>query len=160
MGEESKKANKPDDLIVVGSSQGLSEVTQQDHLRHELEIVHEERNRLMRKIRAANKRLNEMNKELTDANEKLQVANEFFSITTHELRTPLTAMLGNAQILQRMLLRRSDAEQAEKATQGQNHEQEAALLEKVISEIHQVNKLLTEMVDVTRIRGEVFTLHS
>ena len=93
--------------------------------------------------------------------EKLDaLKDDFLSITTHELRTPLTAMLGNAQILQRMLLRRNEAEQAEKAKQGQSSAQEAALLEKVISEIHQVNKLLTEMVDVTRLRGEVFTLHS
>src|SRR5258708_23743225 len=92
--------------------------------------------------------------------EKLDaLKDEFLSITAHELRTPLTAMLGNAQILQRML-RHSEAEQAEKTKQEQNREQEAALLEKVISEIHQVNRLLTEMVDVARIRGEVFTLHS
>jgi two-component system CheB/CheR fusion protein len=92
--------------------------------------------------------------------EKLDaLKDEFLSITAHELRTPLTAMLGNAQILQRML-RHSEDEQAEKTKQEQNREQEAALLEKVISEIHQVNKLLTEMVDVARICGEVFTLHS
>lgn len=78
---------------------------------------------------------------------------EFLSLTTHELRTPLTTILGNTQLVQRQLQHHATLS-TEEVQQGQ------MLLEKVIHQTHNIDKLISEMLDVTRIRGKVFELHN
>ncbi|GCE08822.1 CheR family methyltransferase [Dictyobacter aurantiacus] len=101
--------------------------------------------------------------EMTDqvlAREELekvdQLKDEFISLVTHELRNPLSLILANVQRVQRMLNKRS--------TDGTGHaeqsfDSEVALLEKITYQVGRMNKLISEMLDVARIRGEVFELH-
>lgn len=88
--------------------------------------------------------------------EKLdRLKDEFISLVTHELRGPLTSILGNVQMLQRMQKRQKSAEVE---CSMQQLDQESSMLEKVIYQVKRMNKLIAEMLDVARIRGEVFDL--
>ncbi|GHO58898.1 CheR family methyltransferase [Ktedonobacter robiniae] len=88
--------------------------------------------------------------------EKLdKLKDEFISLVTHELRGPLTSILGNVQMLQRMQNRQKNSE-LERSLQ--QLDQESDMLEKVVYQVKRMNKLIAEMLDVARIRGEVFDL--
>ena len=88
--------------------------------------------------------------------EKLdKLKDEFISLVTHELRGPLTSILGNVQMLQRMQKKQKNAE-VERSMQ--QLDQESGMLEKVVYQVQRMNKLIAEMLDVARIRGEVFDL--
>src|SRR5258708_39397778 len=88
---------------------------------------------------------------------------EFLSLASHELRTPLTSILGNTQILQRDVrwqMEDPDGETGTKASRRSDPEQEGHILERIIYQVHQMDKLIEEMRDITRIRGELFQLSS
>ena len=88
---------------------------------------------------------------------------EFLSLASHELRTPLTSILGNTQILQRDVRRQMedpDGETGTKVSRRPDPEQEMHILERIVYQVHQMDKLIEEMVDITRIRGELFRLSS
>jgi two-component system, chemotaxis family, CheB/CheR fusion protein len=67
----------------------VSDVTEQVHIRQQLETAQAEQSQLMNEINAINKRLNDVNKELLDANEELQVANEELMLTQEELQATI-----------------------------------------------------------------------
>ncbi len=67
----------------------VSDVTEQVHIRRQLESVQSEQTQLMNEISTVNKRLNDVNKELLDANEELQVANEELMLTQEELQATI-----------------------------------------------------------------------
>src|SRR5581483_6724165 len=76
---------------------------------------------------------------------------EFIALVTHELRSPLTTIQVNAQLLRRNALRGNPREQTEN--------QDSALLDRMIYQIGQMNKLIGEMLDVARLRGEIFQMN-
>jgi signal transduction histidine kinase len=80
-----------------------------------------------------------------------QLKDDFLSLTSHELRTPLTALLGNAQLLERHLKRQG----TETANEQVKH-----ILDNVIYQVHRLSRLIDEMADITRIRGDVLELHT
>jgi len=80
---------------------------------------------------------------------------EFITLVTHELRSPLTTIQANAQLLRRNVQKGSSSHN-NAAEQAQD--QDIALLDRMIYQIGQMNKLIDEMLDVARIRGEIFQL--
>ncbi len=81
------------------------------------------------------------------------------SLTTHELRTPLTAILGNAQILLRSLKKQA-TQLSDKDSQRGQFEQWVGNLDRIVYQTNKMNTMIGEMVDVTRLRGKVFELHT
>ncbi len=94
------------------------------------------------------------------ANEEMvrlnQLRDDFLARASHELRTPLTSILGNAELLQRNLLRQTEASNGRE--QKQYFTREATALERMIHQLHRLNRLINEMLDITSIRGEVMQL--
>lgn len=87
---------------------------------------------------------------------------EFISLASHELRTPLTAILGNAELLQnhqREQEARLDVGQEQTRNATAERALEAEILEKLVHQAEHMSWLINEMLDITRIRGEVFELH-
>jgi signal transduction histidine kinase len=90
--------------------------------------------------------------------EKLdQLKEDFVSFATHELRTPLSAILGNAQLLEK-LMRRQIGRLSPEDVERLSLEQELALLERMTQQVSKMNKLIEELLDATRMRGNVFEL--
>jgi len=93
-----------------------------------------------------------------------RLKDDFLSLASHELRTPLTAILGGAELLQ--LLQKKEQEIYTNAVQEQAREElasegelEARTLERIVHQAIRMGQLLDEMLDITRIRGEVFELN-
>ncbi len=82
---------------------------------------------------------------------------DFLSLVTHELRTPLTSILGNAQILQRTL-KKFAGNSGNVQVQEQRLTQELTLLDRIGHQVRQMDNLIEEVLDVTRIRGKMFEL--
>lgn len=76
----------------------------------------------------------------TAAQEAVRVRDTFLSVASHELKTPLTSLLGNAQLLQRRLLREHDI--SERNQRG---------LEVIVEQAMRLNRMIVEMLDVGRI---------
>ncbi len=80
----------------------------------------------------------------SDTREAVRVREAFLSIAAHELRNPLTALLGQAQLMQRRLLRDTDT-----ATQ----EQRTVAI--IVDQANRLNKLIASLLDISRLeRGE------
>src|SRR5205085_5033962 len=94
------------------------------------------------------------------ANEEMvrlnQLRDDFLARASHELRTPLTSILGNAELLQRILQRQAEA--GGKDDQKQYFTREANALERMIHQLQRLNRLISEMLDITSIRGDVMQL--
>jgi len=93
-------------------------------------------------------------KELEDLD---KLKNDFLSLAAHELRNPLSTIQGNAQMLQRLLQGQAWSSD-KKQTAEQRTTQEMTLLERIVHQVSQMNKLIGELLDVARLRGEVFEL--
>jgi signal transduction histidine kinase len=75
-----------------------------------------------------------------EAQEAVRVRDAFFSVASHELRNPLTSLLGNAQLLQRRLMRED--------TRSERDQRTVAL---IVEQAARLNTMISEMLDVTRI---------
>jgi two-component system, chemotaxis family, CheB/CheR fusion protein len=84
---------------------------------------------------------------------------EFLSLATHELRSPLSTIMSNAQLLQRNLQRRV-AELANDDASRQQLDRGASMLNSIIHQVRRMNKMIGEMLDVARMRGDVFKLYN
>jgi signal transduction histidine kinase len=87
---------------------------------------------------------------------------EFLALASHELRTPLTSILGNAELLQRLHKKQeafTGAGQEQARNPTSTRESETPILEKIVHQAGRMNWLINEMLDIARMRGEVFELH-
>jgi two-component system CheB/CheR fusion protein len=103
--------------------------------------------------------------EQTLARQEMERLNElkddFLSLASHELRTPLSSILGNAQLLQRNLQRQMKATGESGSGDGTatpDIDQEVQMLERIIHQVRRMDKLIGEMMDITRIRTDLFQL--
>jgi two-component system CheB/CheR fusion protein len=83
---------------------------------------------------------------------------DFLSLATHELRFPLTSIQANTQMLQRTL-KRHIASLGQEQAHEQRLDQGLTQIEHILHQLGNMNSLITEMLDVTRLQGEVFELH-
>jgi signal transduction histidine kinase len=84
------------------------------------------------------------------AEELNRLKDEFLSLASHELRNPLTSIEGSAELLRKNLQHRS------KSTDGSD--QDMQTVERIVSQAKRLNGLIDEMLDATRIQGEVLEL--
>jgi signal transduction histidine kinase len=75
-----------------------------------------------------------------EAQNAVHVRDQFLSIASHELKTPLTALLGNAQLLQRRVIR-----EASLGTRDQR------ALHVIVEQAARLNKMITALLDISRI---------
>lgn len=85
-----------------------------------------------------------------------KLKDEFLSLASHELRTPLTSILGDAQLAQRDLKRQEAIASTE--TQAQGIQQAENNLDRIVHQTKRMGRLINEMLDITRIRGDMFEL--
>jgi signal transduction histidine kinase len=98
-----------------------------------LQVALEEQTRLLASEQAAHDR----------AHAALRMRDEFLGIAAHELRSPLTAIRGTAQLARRAL-----DQGTLDATQSQRH------LDNIIASSGRLEALLTDLLDVSRMRAE------
>ncbi|GAB4198704.1 MAG: hypothetical protein OHK0022_18290 [Roseiflexaceae bacterium] len=72
--------------------------------------------------------------------EAVQVRDTFFSVAAHELKTPLTSLLGQAQLMQRRMLR-----------DGSLNERDGRALGVVIAQAQRLNAMILAMLDSSRL---------
>ena len=84
-----------------------------------------------------------------------ELRDEFLARASHELRTPLTAILGNAELLQLYL---THQETASVNDAGQHFAQDLQTVDRMIHQIQRLNKLIDDMLDITRLRNDVLQL--
>ncbi len=88
---------------------------------------------------------------------------EFLSLASHELRTPLTSILGNAQLLQRDVQRQmkvTSGGSSSDETAKPDFEKEVHMLERIIHQVTSMDKLIGEVMDITRMHSELFQLEN
>ncbi len=87
---------------------------------------------------------------LAEANQRMD---EFLGIASHELRTPVTVLVANTQLL----LRQAERAQAQAGIQNAERERverELSLLRRMDGQLKRLNRLLSDLVDVSRIRAD------
>lgn len=75
-----------------------------------------------------------------EAEAAVRLRDEFLSVASHELKTPLTALFGNAQIIQRR-----------DAREGALNERDRRSLALIVEQAERLNRMMSELLDVTRI---------
>jgi len=108
-----------------------------------------ERERLFHQRSAAQARI----LALQQAKERM---NTFLNLASHELRTPLTSIIGYIQLAQRRLSRQLAAEHYIEETQAI---QLLSLLEDANSQAALLNRLVEDLLDVSRAEGKKLSLH-
>jgi two-component system, chemotaxis family, CheB/CheR fusion protein len=102
--------------------------------------------------------------EQTRARQQVEQVNrlkdDFLALASHELRTPLTALQGHAQLLQRKWQRQvqEEAQQAGEAAVSSQHDVQA--IERIIHQANRLKRLINEMTDITRLRGDVLAFNN
>ncbi|HEY5002191.1 MAG TPA: ATP-binding protein, partial [Ktedonobacteraceae bacterium] len=87
-----------------------------------------------------------------------QMRDNFLSLAAHELQSPLTSIQANTQLLQRTLTRHiTSLGQAQ--VREQHLDQSLTQIEHILHQLGSMNGLITEMLDVTHLQGEIFELH-
>ncbi|MBV8694963.1 MAG: PAS domain-containing protein, partial [Ktedonobacteraceae bacterium] len=106
--------------------------------------------------------------EQTRARQEMEQLNrlkdDFLSLASHELRNPLTSIQGYAQLLLRRLQQpdaqlKSEEVQNPHGAEVSSHEV-VQTLDKIIHQVNRLKRIIEEMVDITRIRGEVLVLNN
>ncbi|WP_153800748.1 PAS domain-containing protein [Foetidibacter luteolus] len=85
--------------------------------------------------------------DITEARNEQARKDEFIGIISHELRTPLTSIKGFAQFLH------------ERASEFKD-EMSVTLLAKMVIQVNKLNKLIQDLLDVTRIEGGKLKFHT
>ena len=90
-----------------------------------------------------------------------QLKDDFLSLVGHELRTPLTAILGYAELMMRQREEQSELHGKEGSddTLTNAFKRDQHHLESIIRQIQSMDKMINEMLDLTRVRGELFHLN-
>ncbi len=83
---------------------------------------------------------------------------ELLALTSHELRNPLTAIQSSAQLLQRNINRQKNV-LVVNTEQEQRVDWEVSILDTITRQTKRMSKLISEMVDLARMRGRMFELH-
>jgi two-component system, chemotaxis family, CheB/CheR fusion protein len=115
-------------------------------------IVHREKPDTVEYLLISAVEITEQAQERLKVEELIRLKDEFLSLASHELRTPLTSIQGNAELLHLKLQRRA------KATD--DSEQDIRVVERIIHQAKRLNVLIDEMLDATRIQGEVLELNN
>jgi signal transduction histidine kinase len=76
------------------------------------------------------------------------------SLASHELRTPLTVILAQAELLQR----HASSQETESGISLWSGQRQRGSLQTILTQAKQLSRLIEQMVDVIRIRGDVFAL--
>jgi signal transduction histidine kinase len=84
-----------------------------------------------------------------EAREAVRIRDEFLSIASHELRTPLTSLLGYVQLLERRASR-----------EGFLQDRDHRALKVVVEQATRLNKMISSLLDVSRLQSGQFSLHS
>lgn len=74
------------------------------------------------------------------AQQAIRARDQFLSIASHELKTPLTSLLGNAQLLQRRVMR-----------EGTLNERDQRALHVIVEQTVRLNKMVVSLLDLSRI---------
>jgi signal transduction histidine kinase len=80
--------------------------------------------------------------------EAIAARDDFLAVAAHELRTPITALQGGVQLLLRQLDREPDGDAA----------QQRALLAMIDQQVGRLTRLVTQLLDVSRIEGRQLSL--
>jgi signal transduction histidine kinase len=108
-------------------------------------------------LSAANKDLAVLNKQLSLANEQIKsrekMQNDFINIAAHEFRTPTQSILGYSELLQLL----SEQEEQDDHNKNGNDEKKKAL-EAIIRNANRLDRLANDILDVTRIDGNILVL--
>lgn len=83
------------------------------------------------------------------AEEAVRLRDAFFSIAAHELRTPLTTLLGRAQLIHKWLGRAQLLD-----------ERSLRAIRVVVEQAQRLNKMITALLDVSRIRTGRFSIEA
>jgi PAS domain S-box-containing protein len=83
--------------------------------------------------------------------------NLFMSLASHELRSPLTTVRGYAQMVQRSLTRQL-TETVDKSQQ-KTIERNLRSLESILRQSDQMNELIKQLLDISRLQNDQFELH-
>jgi len=93
-----------------------------------------------------------------------RLKDDFLSLAGHELRTPLTAIMGYAELMDRSFKEQMEqmemnGDAASHTTLIRNVGQEHNSLERIIHQVQSMEQLINELVDLTRMRDELFQLN-
>jgi two-component system, OmpR family, sensor histidine kinase VicK len=131
---------------------------------HELAIINKELTATNIRFAETNKRFAQVNKELSALIENLALANEqiksrekmltdFVNIAAHEFRTPTQSIVGYSELLQLL------SEQKEQDGLNEKVNDEKKALESIIRNADRLDRLATNILDVTRIDANILVLN-
>lgn len=127
-------------LISLGVSMPRPPYTQSD-----LTVVEEVARRAA--VAVDNARLyQEAQDALGSAHEAVAARDRFLSVASHELRTPITALRGHLQLGLRRMSRRAPQQQVQDS------------FEMALHQVNRINRLINDMLDVSRLGGGQFAL--
>ncbi len=88
-----------------------------------------------------------------------RLKSQFLSMASHELKTPLTAMSINVQMALRRARRNVAATNATPEDRQRERDRDIDQLDMINSQTQKVNRLIDELLDVSRIEGGMLELH-
>jgi len=136
-----------DQLLLVDNAHLAADVEQGLLLQEELAIFNEE-------LQVTNEELRAQSQARQELEHLNLLKDEFLSLASHELRTPLTVILGHAELLQR----HASSQGTESGTTLWSGQRQREGLLTILTQAKQLSRLIEQMLDVIRIRGDVFAL--
>jgi signal transduction histidine kinase len=110
-------------------------------------------------LSAANKDLAALNKQLSLANEQKKsrekTQKDFINIAAHEFRTPTQSILGYSELLQLL----SEQEEQDDDYNEKGNDEKKKSLESIIRNANRLDRLANDILDVTRIDGNILVLN-